>query len=159
MIHEAAQASLRCVLLSGVLLFLVPDGLQAAGNEGGQNAQAETPADASVDAQNNPYFVALLQIGLTKEQIPEFQELIADYAGDRQAAISRAMRSRQANLELRIKQAMRKISEGFVKKMERLLDADQFSRFPPFHEELDRMLADRESLEQDNDEQDIFPRN
>ena len=123
-------------------------------------AESEQSADGgagSVNIENNPYFVALLQIGLQKEQVPRFKELIGQYAGDRQNAIDDAIRSREGNLESRVRRSKAKLETRFFADMEKLLNQDQFSRFPAFNEELDRMLLERESLAQDNDAQSIFP--
>lgn len=114
-------------------------------------------AEAEPEVQSNPYFVALLQIGLRKEQVPRFQELLAEYANDRQAAIDRALRGRQGNLAYRVRREKSKVTDRFFARMDRLLDDEQFGRFPPFHDELDKMLLERESLEEFIDEEGAYP--
>jgi hypothetical protein len=144
------------ILLSALVSFTAA---ALAGAETADDLSASSGEDAAASIQNNPYFVTLLQIGLTKEQVPDFQARIAKYAGDRQAAIERELRSHQANLRSRINRSRSKLEKRFLADMQKLLDADQFSRFPPFNAELDKMLLERESLEQDNDENLIFPNN
>ena len=114
-------------------------------------------AQEAVDIQNNPYFIALLQIGLQKEQVPRFKELLGDYANDRQMAIESELRRREPNIELRVRRAKAQITADYLVEMGELLDDEQYSRYPPFQAELDKMLLERESLEQANDAQAIFP--
>lgn len=144
------------ILLAALAPFTAAE---LAGAETADDLSAGSGEDAAVSIQDNPYFVTLLQIGLTKDQVPDFQARIAKYAGDRQAAIERELRGRQANLRSRINRSRSKLEKRFLADMQKLLDADQFSRFPPFNAELDKMLLERETLEQDNDENLIFPRN
>ena len=129
------------------LLFLTPAWVGVT-----PNLQA-----AEVEIENNPYFITLLQIGLQKEQVPRFKELLGDYANDRQMAIEVELRRREPNIEYRIRRAIAGITEDFLALMDALLDDDQFERYPPFQEELVKMLLGRESLAQDNDEEGIFP--
>ena len=116
------------------------------------NAQAE-----EVEIENNPYFITLLQIGLQKEQVPRFKELLGDYANDRQMTIEVELRRREPNIEYRIRRAIAGITGDFLAQMDQLLDDEQFGRYPAFQEELEKMLLGRESLAQDNDEEGIFP--
>ncbi len=119
-----------------------------------------TPVQAEEGAtniQNNPYFVSLLQIGLQKEQADRFKLLLNDYAADRGNVIDRQRRKNEPDLPGRIKQAHRKIQNRFIARMEKLLDDDQFGRFPVFHGELDKILAEREVLTEINDPHNIFP--
>jgi len=116
---------------------------------------AET--EGAVDPQNNPYFVTLLQIGLRKEQVPQFKELLGEYAQDREEAIQEALDGRDGNLEARIRREKGKVRKDFFAKMDKLLDDDQFSRFPPFHDELDKLLLERESLDEYIDPEGLLP--
>lgn len=112
---------------------------------------------AEVEIENNPYFITLLQIGLQKEQVPRFKELLGDYANDRQMAIEAELRRREANIEYRIRRTIAGITEDFTAQMDELLDDEQFKRYPAFQEELEKLLLERESLEQNIDEEGVFP--
>lgn len=110
----------------------------------------------SVDL-NSPYFVTLFEIGLRKDQTDEFKILLNQYARDRGRVIDRERRRNSPDLPGRIERKHRKVRERFLKRMDRLLDDEQFERFQAFHDELDNLLSERESLEENNRPENVYP--
>jgi polyhydroxyalkanoate synthesis regulator phasin len=127
-------------------------GVQA--EEAGDPAAKKTMTAEQILA--DPYFRAFLQIGLEKEQMPQFKKLIDEYAYQRGKVIDKEKRRYSGDLEDVIKRAHRKISKRFVKKVDSLLNDDQFSRFAAFHEVLDERLKKHESLDENLEASEMF---
>jgi len=106
---------------------------------------------------NSPYFQTLFQIGLEKHQTARFKELLNEYAQARRSGIRRERRHIRADLPIRIEHRRKKASERFVKQMAHLLDEQQLERFAAFHAELDKLLLEREDVEENNFPEDVFP--
>lgn len=97
-----------------------------------------------VDVKQNLYFSTLSEINLTKNQSEGFKALINDYAKKRSLAIAWEMGRKRERLENRIKKSLRKIHKALALEMAELLSEDQYSKFPAFHRQLDKLLATRE---------------
>jgi len=104
----------------------------------------------------DPYFVALMQLQLQKSQAKKFQKLINRYAQKRGKAIDKEKRRYKGDLNMAIARAHDKLRPKFEKDMKKLLTEEQFQRFPPFLAELESMLSERESLEENNNPADMF---
>ncbi len=126
-------------------------------------AIAEEPAEGAEAAPEvnlqNPYFVALMNIQLRKNQTDKFKQLLNEYAGSRGKVVDRERRRNSPDLPGRIARAHVKVKRNFEKKMAKLLDTDQLTRFDAFHVELDKLLSEREVLTEKNDAENVFPRN
>ncbi len=122
---------------------------------GAEEATAEKKLTKEEILQN-PYFVALLQLRLEEKQQKKFQRLINSYAQKRGKAIDKEKRRYKGDLRKAIARAHDKIRAKFDKDMRRLLTDDQYERFPVFLAELDKMLAGRESLDENINASEMF---
>jgi len=104
----------------------------------------------------DPYFGALIRIGLRKDQTTEFKKLMDDYAYQRGKVIDREKRRYSGDLNKVIKRAHRKISKRFAKSVGKLLDDDQLLRFADFHQVLDARLKKHEGLDETLEASEMF---
>lgn len=141
---------LRLVILISSMVFYC--GLQATETSQEQGKRKITQEQILAD----PYFRALLQIGLRKDQTAPFKKLIDDYAYRRGKAIDKEKRRYSGDLVDVIKRAHRKVSKRFTKKVDTLLDDDQFQRFAAFHQALDERLKKHEGLDENLIPADMF---
>ena len=140
-----------------LLSILIPSLLFCYGpqaEEVGEEAGEEKSTQQQILA--DPYFRALLQIGLKKDQTTKFKKLIDDYAYKRGKAIDKEKRRYSGDLEAIIKRAHQKISKRFLKSVDKLLDDDQFQRFAAFHQALDERLKKHEGLDEDLNAREMF---
>lgn len=96
----------------------------------------------------DPYFRALLQIGLKKDQSKKFRKLVDDYAYKRLRAVNKEKRRYSGDLVAIIDKAHKSISNKFLLQMDRLLDDGQFDRFHVFRVALDEKLKTSEGLDE-----------
>lgn len=116
-------------------------------------------ADAPKVNLQDPYFVTLMNIGLRKDQTDKFKTLMNEYAMARGKIVDRERRRNSPDLPGRISRAQVKAKKNYEKKIAKLLDADQLTRFDAFHAELDKLLMKREALTENNEAENVFPRN
>jgi len=105
---------------------------------------------------SSPYFQTLFQIGLEKNQTGRFKQLMNEYAQARRSGIRRERRHIRADLPIRIERRRQQASDRFLKQMAHLLDEQQFERFHAFHAELDKLLLQRETAEENNYDKDVL---
>lgn len=115
-------------------------------SQAGQAPAAEEKNRIQEEILADPYFGALLQIGLKKSQSQRFRELVDDYSYKRQKTIDKEKRRYSGDLPAIIGKAHKKISKKFLIQMDRLLDDNQFERFHVFHVALDEKLKASEGL-------------
>jgi hypothetical protein len=91
-------------------------------------------------SQQQPYFQALVNIDLGKEQIESFMSLVHEYSAKYSRVEYKESRKNQADLTGRIKRAFRKLDKKLIREMGSILNDDQLDRFPAFHKELKKLL-------------------
>lgn len=143
------------VYMIRILVLALPILFASLGVEAGQAPAGEQKGLTQEEILADPYFRALLQIGLKKPQSRKFRELVDDYAYKRQKAIDKEKRRYSGDLVAIIDKAHKKISKKFLLQMDRLLDDDQFNRFHFFHVTLDEKLKVYEGLDENIRAEDV----
>ena len=106
-------------------------------------AQAEQAPAISME---HPYFKSLANIGLDKDQIPEFMALTHKFTTDIRLEPSREIAKNEPDLDRRIKKGLKRLNKRYVKAVGKLLNDDQMTRFPAFQKELTNLLTGNTSL-------------
>jgi len=109
-------------------------------------AVAAQAAQSSAISMEHPYFKSLANIGLQKSQIPDFMAFTHKFTTDVRLVPSREIAKNSPDLERRIKKAVKRLRNRYVKEVDQLLDDDQMTRFPAFQKELMNLVQGKTSL-------------
>ncbi len=135
-----------------LICFLIAP-VYSLAEEEGEAAQPQQELDPRVvEMMKDPYFITLAQIGLTRDQVPEFKKLINEYGVKRQKAIMAEVRRNSPDIERRIEKRVKRVAKSFTKDMQKLLTEEQYTRFPPFRMQLEKKLMVREDTSDSGDE-------
>ena len=79
----------------------------------------------------------------------KFKDLIQEYAVKRGKAVDKTRRQYSGPIDVALDNAVGKVRKKWVKKVDRLLDDDQMTRFPAFLEQLDIKLAEQTATDEE----------